>query len=107
MDDTAFAVTTLENETIAFLLTDVQSVEFYDDLSAFDRGTLVSGTENSSCYSGTYTNTTLGEYQLHVNLATNCYLVICYSDGVLVCNTTSADGTSQLYTDLLSALTES
>ena len=104
MDDEAFGLVTLEDETIAFLLTDVESVELGDDLSTFDRGTPQSGTENSSCYSGIYINDALGEYQLHVNLNVEPYVIVRYTDSILVFNTTTADGTTELYNNLLNAV---
>lgn len=103
MDERSFALVTLEDEVIAFPLTDVESVELGDDFSAFDRGTLQTGTEDSSCCSGTYLNDAFGEYQLHVNLKVNCYVTVRYTDGILVFNTPTADETTELYTKLLDA----
>ncbi len=100
MDDQSFGVVTLQNETIAFPLTDVESVEFHVGLSDFDQGTMQSGAESSSCYSGTYLNDSFGEYQLHVNLKVNCYVIVHYTDGILVFNTDTADNTEALYKNL-------
>lgn len=104
MDDKTFALTTAENEAIAFSLTAVNSVEFGSDLSAFDRGSLQSGTETSACCSGSYRNDAFGEYQLHVNLKVNSYVIVHWTGGTLVFNTTSADATTELYTNLASAV---
>ena len=104
MDDKSFVLAPLEGENIAFSLTDVESVELGDDFSAFDKGSLQSGTEDSSCCSGVYMNDTLGEYQLHVNLKVDPYVIVRYTDGVLVFNTETADGTTELYTNLLDAV---
>ena len=101
MDDQAFVLVTLSDETIAFYLTDVESVELGDDLSEFDKGTFQSGTEDSSCCSGTFVNDAFGEYQLHVNLKVDPYVIVHYTDGILVFNTPTEDETTELYTKLL------
>lgn len=104
MDDQSIGVVTLQDETIAFLLSDIESVEFHIGLSDFERGTMQSGAESSSCYSGTYINDSLGEYQLHVNLKVNCYVIVHYTDGILVFNTDTADNTEALYKNLNNAV---
>ena len=104
MDDQSFVLAPLEGENIIFSLTDVESVEHGDDLSAFDKGTMQSGTEDSSCCSGVYVNDTLGEYQLQVNLKVESYVIVHYTDGILVFNTSTEEGTSELYTNLLNAV---
>lgn len=103
MDDQAFGLVTLNDETIAFYLTEVQSVELGDDLSAFDKGDFQAGTEESTCCSGTYRNDAYGEYELHVNLKVEPYIILHYTDGVLVFNNPTADATTQMYTSLLDA----
>lgn len=103
MDGQAFALATLNDDSIAFYLTEVQSVELGNDLSSFDKGTLQTGAEESTCCSGTYLNDTYGEYELHVNLKVEPYIIIHYTDGVLVFNNPTADETTQMYTSLLDA----
>ena len=104
MDDNAFGLVTLDNKTIAFYLTDVESVELGDNLSTFDKGTFQSGTEESTCCSGTYINDAFGEYELHVNLKVEPYVIVHYTDGILVFNNPSAEGTAELYSNLLDAV---
>ena len=104
MDDQTFALITLSEENIAFYLTDVESVELCDDFSEFDKGTFQSGTEDSSCCSGTYVNDAFGEYQLHVNLKVDPYVIVHYTDGILVFNTPTKNETTELYTKLLDAV---
>ncbi|MGN0968826.1 MAG: hypothetical protein ACI4O3_06090, partial [Oscillospiraceae bacterium] len=70
----------------------------------FDKGTLQSGTEDSSCCSGIYVNDSLGEYQLQVNLNVEPYVIVHYTDGILVFNTDTAEGTTELYTNLQNAV---
>lgn len=103
MDDQSFVLITPEDQTIAFYLTDVKSVELGNEFSSFDRGALQSGTEDSSCCSGTYINDALGEYQLHVNLKVDPYVIVRYTDGILVFNTPTANETTAFYTKLLDA----
>lgn len=104
MDDNSFGVVTANSETIAFLLSDIESVEFHENLSAFDRGTMQSGADSSSCYSGTYVNDAFGEYQLHANINVDCYVTIHYTNGVLVFNNSTVDNTTELYTNLYNAV---
>lgn len=104
MDDETFGLVTLENEAITFPLKNVESVELGDNLSTFDRGTLQAGTEDSSYYSGTYVNDAFGEYQLHVNLKVDSYVIVHYTDGILVFNSSTADHTTELYTNLLNTV---
>lgn len=104
MGEDSFGVTTLENQTIAFLLTDIESVEYHDDFASFDRGTMQSGSDSSSCYSGTYVNDTFGEYQLHANMKVDCYIVIHYTGGILVFNNPTVEETEELYNNLYSAV---
>lgn len=104
MDDQTFVLAPLEGENIVFSLTDVESVELGDDLAAFDKGTLQLGTEDSSCCSGAYINDALGEYQLQVNLNVEPYVIVRYTGSILVFNTDTADGTMELYTNLLNAV---
>ncbi|MGM9606002.1 MAG: hypothetical protein ACI3XJ_00700 [Oscillospiraceae bacterium] len=104
MGDNAFGLITLNDTTIAFYLTDVESVELGDSLSTFDKGTFQSGTEESTCCSGTYVNDAFGEYELHVNLKVEPYVIVHYTDGILVFNNPSAEGTMELYTNLLDAV---
>ena len=104
MDDKSFVLAPLEGENIILSLTDVDSVELGNDLSAFDKGTLQSGTEDTSCCSGVYVNDALGEYQLQVNLDVEPYVIVRYTDGILVFNTDTQKGTTELYTNLLNAV---
>lgn len=104
MNDESFCLVALEDQRLILQLTDIDRVELYDNLSEFDRGTLQSGLENSSAYSGVYINDAFGEYQLHTNTKVDNYVIVSYRDGILVFNTNTAEGTIELYGNMLSAI---
>ena len=89
----------LVDESIAY--DDIISVELRDHIENGRRGGGFGGMEVSS---GNFVNDELGDYVLaRYNSVASC-IVVHHSDGVLVFNLSTAEGTNQLYEDLRSRL---
>ena len=96
LEETRCGITDLEGTTHYFTYDDAESIELCDGLKSFDRGELLSGTENSRVCSGTFRNAEFGDYQLHVQLKLSKYIVVHDAGGVLVFNLESDQTTEQL-----------
>ncbi len=97
LEETRFGITDLEGTTHFFTYSDAESIELCDGLKSFDKGEQLSGTSNNRVCSGTYRNAAFGEYQLHVQMKVDKYIVVHDASGVLVFNLESDDTTSRLY----------
>ena len=99
LEEKQFGITGLDGVTHTFVYAD-SDIELYEGLKEFlntQKGETVDAQETRQVYSGTYRNDAFGEYQLHVQIRLNSYIVVHNADGVLVFNLESDDTTQELY----------
>ena len=73
------------------------SVEFYPDFTAFDKGEMLRGIDTRASCSGVFRNEEFGEYYLCVTPKFNAYLVVHQGDTVMVFNYESESSTKDAF----------
>ena len=103
-NEEVFAIST-EDEPIFVRYEDVESAELIP-ADSFDAGEMLSGHEGKRYLQGSWRSDTLGDYRLSVNTRSASYILLRYTDGVIVFSANKTAQTEKVYqtlTDYLGA----